>query len=94
MSPALTLLLATGAGLGVASIYYSQPILGLLGAEMQATDRMRIVKILSDAIAPLSTQALPAGKSGKRVVSFPSAKTCCRKLLSRRLAFPPSRKLC
>lgn len=39
MSPALTLLLATGAGLGVASIYYSQPILGTVGAELQASDR-------------------------------------------------------
>lgn len=39
MSPALTLLLATGAGLGVASIYYSQPILGAVGAELQASDR-------------------------------------------------------
>jgi predicted MFS family arabinose efflux permease len=30
----LTLLLATGAGLAVASIYYSQPMLGLLSAEL------------------------------------------------------------
>jgi predicted MFS family arabinose efflux permease len=35
----LVLLLAAGAGLGVASIYYSQPIMGLLGAAMHASDR-------------------------------------------------------
>jgi predicted MFS family arabinose efflux permease len=33
----LVLLLATGAGLAVASIYYAQPMLGLLGGEVQAT---------------------------------------------------------
>lgn len=43
MSPAsdrlqagLVLLLATGAGLAVASLYYNQPMLGLLGAELRA----------------------------------------------------------
>ncbi|WP_437278656.1 MFS transporter [Sorangium sp. So ce375] len=36
---ALVLLLATGAGLAVASIYYSQPMLGVLGAEIGATGR-------------------------------------------------------
>src|SRR5690349_9960866 len=34
--PALVLLMATGAGLAVASIYYAQPLLGVLGAEWQA----------------------------------------------------------
>jgi predicted MFS family arabinose efflux permease len=33
----LVLLLATGAGLAVASIYYSQPLLGLLGASLHAS---------------------------------------------------------
>lgn len=33
----LVLLLATGAGLSVASLYYSQPILGVLGAGMHAS---------------------------------------------------------
>ena len=36
----LVLLLATGAGLSVASLYYSQPMLGVLGQEIQASDRM------------------------------------------------------
>lgn len=33
----LTALLAAGAGLSVASIYYSQPVLGVVGAELQAS---------------------------------------------------------
>jgi predicted MFS family arabinose efflux permease len=33
----LVLLLATGAGMAVASIYYSQPILGILGADLHAS---------------------------------------------------------
>lgn len=33
----LTALLAAGAGLSVASIYYSQPLLGVVGAELQAS---------------------------------------------------------
>lgn len=33
----LVLLLATGAGLAVASIYFSQPLLGLLGESLQAS---------------------------------------------------------
>jgi predicted MFS family arabinose efflux permease len=36
----LVLLLAAGAGLGVASIYYSQPIMSLLGAAMHSGDRV------------------------------------------------------
>ena len=36
----LVLLLAVGAGFGVASIYYSQPILSLLAAAMQASDHV------------------------------------------------------
>eukprot|EP01037_Dinobryon_pediforme_P025617 gene25617-27836_t len=37
---ALVLLLATGAGLGAAALYYSQPILGLLGPELNADERL------------------------------------------------------
>ena len=36
----LVLLLAVGASFGVASIYYSQPILSLLAVAMQASDRV------------------------------------------------------
>jgi len=36
----LVLLLATGAGLSVASLYYSQPMLGVLGSELRAGDRL------------------------------------------------------
>lgn len=39
LSRPLTLLLATGAGLSVASLYYSQPMLGVLGAEIGASSR-------------------------------------------------------
>lgn len=38
-SRGLILLLATGAGLSVATLYYSQPILGVLGADIQAGER-------------------------------------------------------
>ena len=37
LPPSLTLLLATGAGLAVASLYYSQPMLGVLGGDMGAS---------------------------------------------------------
>lgn len=36
----LILLLASGAGLSVASLYYSQPMLGVLGADIKASDAM------------------------------------------------------
>lgn len=37
LAPSLVLLLATGAGLSVASIYYSQPLLGSLGDSLHAS---------------------------------------------------------
>lgn len=39
LSPWLVLLLATGAGASVASLYYSQPMLGILGTEIQVSGR-------------------------------------------------------
>ncbi|RYY99911.1 MAG: MFS transporter, partial [Comamonadaceae bacterium] len=39
MSASLILLLATGAGLAVAALYYSQPMLGVLGADIGASAR-------------------------------------------------------
>ncbi|RYY91345.1 MAG: MFS transporter [Comamonadaceae bacterium] len=39
MSASLILLLATGAGLAVATLYYSQPMLGVLGADIGASAR-------------------------------------------------------
>ncbi|WP_443191578.1 MFS transporter [Pseudomonas indica] len=39
LSRGLILLLATGAGLSVATLYYSQPMLGVLGADIQAGER-------------------------------------------------------
>lgn len=39
LPPSLVLLLATGAGLSVASLYYSQPMLGVLGADIGASPR-------------------------------------------------------
>lgn len=39
LSLSLTLLLAAGAGLAVASLYYSQPMLGVLGADIGASDQ-------------------------------------------------------
>ncbi|MDI1479278.1 MFS transporter [Polyangium sp. y55x31] len=40
LSRSLVLLLASGAGLSVASLYYSQPMLGVLGPDLQAGDRL------------------------------------------------------
>src|SRR3990167_11441966 len=40
VSAPLLLLLATTAGLSVASLYYSQPMLGVLGPDMQADSRV------------------------------------------------------
>ncbi|UQA63533.1 MFS transporter [Polyangium aurulentum] len=48
-SRSLVLLLATGAGLSVASLYYSQPMLGVLGPDLQAGDRLV-------GLVPMSTQ--------------------------------------
>jgi predicted MFS family arabinose efflux permease len=39
LAPRLILLLAAGAGFSVASLYYSQPMLGVLGADIGASDR-------------------------------------------------------
>lgn len=39
LPPSLVLLLATGAGLSVASLYYAQPMLGVLGADLGASGR-------------------------------------------------------
>ncbi|WP_347559034.1 MFS transporter [Robbsia sp. KACC 23696] len=40
LSSALILFLATGCGLAVASLYYNQPMLGILGADLHADARM------------------------------------------------------
>nr|WP_240655916.1 MFS transporter [Paraburkholderia phosphatilytica] len=40
LTPRLVLLLAAGAGLGVAPLYYSQPMLGVLGADTGASARI------------------------------------------------------
>ncbi|MBN3726479.1 MFS transporter [Burkholderia sp. Ac-20379] len=40
LTPRLVLLLAAAAGLGVAPLYYSQPMLGVLGPDIGASDRL------------------------------------------------------
>jgi predicted MFS family arabinose efflux permease len=49
LSSSLTLLLASGAGFTVASLYYSQPMLGVLGGDIGASDR-------AIGMIPMSTQ--------------------------------------
>ncbi|MBP0599018.1 MFS transporter [Herbaspirillum sp. LeCh32-8] len=49
LSPALIGLLATGAGLSVASLYYSQPMLGVLADDIGASERLV-------GMVPMSTQ--------------------------------------
>ncbi|MDR6586682.1 MFS transporter [Herbaspirillum sp. BH-1] len=49
LSPALIGLLATGAGLAVASLYYSQPMLGVLADDIGASER-------AVGMVPMSTQ--------------------------------------
>ena len=39
ISSGLTFLLATGAGLSVAALYYGQPMLGVVGADLRASDQ-------------------------------------------------------
>jgi predicted MFS family arabinose efflux permease len=39
IASSVILLLATGAGLSVASLYYSQPMLGVMGADLRASDQ-------------------------------------------------------
>lgn len=48
LTPAIVMMMAAGAGLSVASIYYSQPMLGILGVEMQAgADTIGLVPTLT-----------------------------------------------
>ncbi len=48
LTPAIVMIMAPGAGLSVASIYYSQPMLGILGADMQAgADTIGLVPTLT-----------------------------------------------
>ncbi|CAJ1000060.1 hypothetical protein SODG_005576 [Sodalis praecaptivus] len=48
LTPAIVMIMAAGAGLSVASIYYSQPMLGILGADMQAgADTIGLVPTLT-----------------------------------------------
>jgi predicted MFS family arabinose efflux permease len=49
LPPSLMWLLAAGAGFGVASLYYSQPMLGVLGADIGASDR-------AVGMVPMATQ--------------------------------------
>lgn len=72
VSAPLLLLLATTAGLSVASLYYSQPMLGVLGPDMQADSRVvGLVPTLTQLgyalgillLAPLATGLTDAASS-------------------------------
>jgi hypothetical protein len=70
LSTPLVLLLATGAGLTVASIYYSQPMLGILGEDLgagaQALGFVPTLTQLGYALGILLTAHWATGTTGVR----------------------------
>src|SRR5450830_1195313 len=73
----LMLLLSAGAGLAVASLYYSQPMLGILGADIGASDRaVGMVPMLTQLgyalgillLAPLGDRSDRRTAAGRRIV--------------------------
>ena len=82
----LVLLLATGAGLAVASIYYSQPMLGVLGADIGASGRavgfMPTLTQLGYALGILLLAPLGDRFDRRRIILAKAAVLCAALLLA------------
>lgn len=82
----LVLLLATGAGLAVASIYYSQPMLGVLGADIGASTRavgfMPTLTQLGYALGILLLAPLGDRFDRRRIILAKAAVLCAALLLA------------
>lgn len=86
LSFSLLLLLATGAGLAVASLYYSQPMLGVLGTEFNAdAGRIGLVPTLTQlgyALGILFLAPLGDRFDRRRIILVKSAVLCAALLLA------------
>lgn len=86
LPPALTLLLASGAGFGVASLYYAQPMLGVLGADIGASDRMvgfvPTLTQLGYALGILLLAPLGDRYDRRRIILIKAAALCAALLLA------------
>ena len=86
LPPALTLLLASGAGFGVASLYYAQPMLGVLGADIGASDRLvgfvPTLTQLGYALGILLLAPLGDRYDRRRIILIKAAVLCAALLLA------------
>ncbi|ATB27237.1 MFS transporter [Melittangium boletus] len=82
----LVLLLATGAGLAVATLYYSQPMLGVLGPDLHASDRavgwMPTLTQLGYALGLLLLAPLGDRYDRRRIILAKAAVLCAALLLA------------
>jgi predicted MFS family arabinose efflux permease len=82
----LVLLLAVGAGLGVAALYYSQPMLGVLGAEIGASTRavglIPTLALLGYALGILFLAPLGDRFDRRRIILLKAAVLCAALLLA------------
>lgn len=86
LSRPLTLLLASGAGFAVAALYYSQPMLGVLGADLGSSERTAgFVPTLTQLGYALGIAALaPLGDryDRRRIILVKAAALCAALLLA------------
>ncbi|MDI3381361.1 MFS transporter [Xenophilus aerolatus] len=86
LPPALTLLLASGAGFGVAALYYAQPMLGVLGADIGASDRqvgfVPTLTQLGYALGILLLAPLGDRYDRRRIILIKAAVLCVALLLA------------
>ena len=86
LPPALTLLLASGAGFAVASLYYAQPMLGVLGADIGASDRLvgfvPTLTQLGYALGILLLAPLGDRYDRRRIILIKAAALCAALLLA------------